>query len=227
MLSDNDPAAAAAQPRPAIAGGAIIVSAALAVAAVAHHPTLTHATSREDVLRQIVRLSGLDEAVHAIVIVAVCGLLYGLIAFAVRRGLRNDAVLAGLVAYALGTVFAIAAALIDGFVIPAIAARYAAAPRPSADLAPQLLALCAIAIQVATKTWLIATSFAVLAWSAGFLRQRGMLRLLGAGGIVVTAAMLVVLAFAGNVNTHSLGAVVLLQTLWYVAVGALMLRGEL
>lgn len=104
MLSDNDPAAAAPRSRPAIAGGAIIVSAVLAVAAVAHHPTVTHAASRADVLRQIVRLSGLDEAVHAVVIVAACGLLFGLTIFAVRRGPRNDAVLAGVVAYALGTV---------------------------------------------------------------------------------------------------------------------------
>ncbi|HEX3462880.1 MAG TPA: hypothetical protein VHS78_02335 [Candidatus Elarobacter sp.] len=188
---------------------------------------MEHATSRADVLARIVSLSGTDEAVHAIVIAAACGLLFGLASFAMRRGLRDAGVLAGLTAYAVGTGPAIAAGLIDGFLIPAIAARYAAAPPQAVDTALQLLAVCAAAIQITTKTWLLATSFAVLIWSFGLMRLGGLPRTAGAAGIVATAVVLAVLAFTTNVNPHSLGIVVLVQTLWYVAIGALMIRGEL
>ncbi len=225
-MSPNDSTPPAA-PRSPVAGAALILSAVIAIAAVAHHPSLHHAASSADVLAQIVRLSAVDEAVHTVVIVAACGLLFGLAAFAARRGLRNGAVLAGLVAYAIGTVFAIGAALVDGFLIPAIAARYATAPPARIDTALQLLTVCAMTIQIATKTWLLATSFAVLTWSAELIRHGRMLRAIGAVGVVATAALLVVLAFTANLSPHSLGLVVVLQTIWYVAVGALMIRGEL
>jgi len=39
--------------------------------------------------------------------------------------------------------------------------------------------------------------------------------------------VLAVLAFTHTLDPHSLGIVVLAQTLWYVAVGALLIRGEL
>jgi hypothetical protein len=205
----------------------LILSALASLIAVAHHPRVSHATSRADVMAQIVRSSVLDEAVHAVVVVAACGLLFGLTAFAARRGLRNDAVPAGLVAYAIGTVFAIGAALIDGFLIPAIAARYATAPPAKIDTALQLLAVCAMTIQIATKTWLLAASFAVVMWSSVLVRHGGLLRAVGVVGVVATAVLLVVLAFTANVNPHSLGFIVVLQTIWYVAIGALMIRGEL
>jgi hypothetical protein len=226
-LSPNDSAAPRAVPSSPVAGATMILSAVVAVAAVAHHPSVGRAASGADVLAQIVRLSALDESVHAVVIVAACGLLFGLTAFAARRGLRNEAVLAGLIAYATGTVFAIAAALIDGFLIPAIAARYATAPPARLDTALQLLTVCAMTIQIATKTWLLATCFAVLMWSSGLIRHGRVLRAIGALGAVATAALLVVLAFTANVNPHSLGLIVVLQTVWYVAIGALMVRGEL
>jgi hypothetical protein len=222
--NDSTPPAAPGSP---LAGAALILSAVVAVAAVAHHPTVSRAASGADVLAQIVRLRAVDEAVHAVVIVAACGLLFGLVGFAARRGLRNAAVLAGLVTYAIGTVFAIGAALIDGFLIPAIAARYATAPPARVDTALQLLTVCATTIQIATKTWLLATSFAVLAWSAELIRHGRMLRAIGAVGVVATAALLVVLAFTANLSPHSLGLIVVLQTIWYVVIGALMIRGEL
>jgi hypothetical protein len=205
----------------------MILSAVVAVAAVAHHPSVHHAASNADLLAQMVRLSAVDEAVHAVVIVAVCGLLFGLTAFADRRGLRDGAVLAGLVAYAIGVVFAIGAALIDGFLIPAIAARYATAPPARIDTALQLVTVSAMTIQIATKTWLLATSFAVVIWSWVLIRHGSLPRAIGALGILATAALLGVLAFTANINAHTLGLVVVLQTIWYVAIGALMIRGEL
>lgn len=214
-------------PHPANAAGIVLVlSSALAVAAIAHHPTVTRATSRSDVLAQVVRFAPLDRAVHAVVIVAACGLLFGVAAFALRRGVR-DGVLAGLIAYAVGTGPAIAAALIDGFLIPAIAARFASADQQTVRTALVLVTACAAAIQIATKTWLLATSAAIALWSVGLLRERGLVRAAGAGGIAATALALGLIAFTGNFDPHSLGVVVLAQTLWYVSIGALMIRGDL
>ncbi|HTD38427.1 MAG TPA: hypothetical protein VK669_13000 [Candidatus Limnocylindrales bacterium] len=226
-MDSNRPTANGAPSRAKAAGIVLVLSSALTVAAIAHHPTITRATSRSDVLAQVVRFAPLDRAVHAAVIVAACGLLFGLVAFALRRGVRDAGVLAGLIAYAVGTGPAIAAALIDGFLIPAIAARFASADPQTVRTALVLLTVCAAAIQIATKTWLLASSTAIALWSFGLVRQRGIVRAAGAGGIAATVLALAVVAFTGNFDPHTLGVVVLAQALWYVAIGALLIRGEL
>ena len=226
-MDSNRPTANGVPSRTKAAGIVLVLSSALTVAAIAHHPTVTRAASPSDVLAQIVRFARLDQAVHAAVIVAACGLLFGLVVFALRRSVRDGGALAGLIAYAVGTGPVMAAALIDGFLIPAIATRFASGDPQTVRTALVLVTACAAAIQIATKTWLLATSAAIVIWSLGLVRERGLVRAAGVGGIAATALALVVIAFTRSLNPHNLGVVALAQTLWYVAIGALLIRGEL
>ncbi len=187
---------------------------------------LHHAHGNADVLAQLLALRTADQTVHGILIAAVIGLVFGFTVFALRRGLGSTAALAGLVAYALGSVPVIGAAMIDGFVVPALAARYANGSESAVTGAMQLITLCAIAIQVCTKVWLVATSAAVVIWSMDLVRAAGVKRAIGILGFVAGVLVVVVTAITGNVSAHTLGIVVLLQTLWNVAIGVLMMRGD-
>ena len=212
-------------PNGTAAGIAIATCAIAVVFAIAHHPTVT-VREPAQAIAQMVRLAAMDRIVHGAVIVLLGALLFGFTVYSLRRGLHRQTVVAALLAYAAGSGAMFGAALIDGFLIPAVAARYAGAAPDAINLAAQLLALCALAIQILAKFGTIALSSAVVLWSADLVRTPGALRVTGIIGIASGVAVVVVLAFAGHLNPHNLGVIVLLQAIWYVAIAALLVRGR-
>jgi hypothetical protein len=225
-MSVSEPASRDAVPSGTVAGGILVLCSLVAIVSVAHHPSVGHARSRADVLAQIIALQGPDHTVHAIVLAAAAGMLFGLVVFAQRLGLQRQTVSAGLVAYALGTATVLFAGLLDGFAIPSVAVAYAGRPDGAAG-ALQLITLCAILIQVCTKFWLFATSAAVGLWSFPLLRAHGMLRAIGVLGIAASVLIIAGTAMSATVNAHTLGALMLLQAIWTIAIGVLMIRGDL
>ena len=89
------------------AGIALIAAAAASMLAMAHHPTS-------------LRAGAMIGIVHGVMILVVGAMLYGFSHFARRRGLGRPAVLAGLIAYGIGAAANIGAAVINGFVAPAL-----------------------------------------------------------------------------------------------------------
>ena len=215
-----------AAPPGRVAGVAIVASAVLALAAVARHPTVSAAHGPADVLAQIVALSVADEVVHGVLIVLVGVLFYGFTVFSLRRGLDHGTVLGGLIAYALASVGMIGAALIDGFVIPALGARYASASPQNAAMAMHLLAAAAATIQVLSKFAIAATAVALALWSVGLVRATGGLRAAGLIGLASAVLPVIVLVMTRQLNPHSLGVILSIQTIWYVAVGVLLIRRD-
>ncbi|HWT05092.1 MAG TPA: hypothetical protein VN224_05000, partial [Xanthomonadales bacterium] len=143
------------------AGILIAACATLTVVAISHHPVVT-AREPSEALAQMVRMGAADRIVHGVVIVFVGVLLFGFSIYSLRRGLHRQTVVAALVAYAAGIAAMVVAALVDGFLIPAIAARYAGAPPDAIRLAGQFLAICAMAIQILAKFGVIALTTAVV-----------------------------------------------------------------
>jgi hypothetical protein len=214
-----------AVPNGTAAGIAIAVSAIATIFAIAHHPTVTTRAPAE-AIAQMVRLATMDRIVHGVVIVLLGALLFGFSVFSLRRGLHRQLVVAALLAYAAGSGVMIGAALIDGFLIPQIAARYAGARPDVITFAAQILSVCAMTIQILAQFGVLALSSAVVLWSADLVQTPGALRVTGIIGVASGAAAVVVLAFAGWLNPHNLIAIVLLQAIWYVAIAVLLIRGR-
>ena len=206
-------------------GVVLAACAVVMIVAISHHPTVGRAP-RGDVLAKIVQLTALDQAVHAVVIAVAGGLLFAMVHYALRRGVRSNLVLGALVAYCIGTLTLIGAALIDGFLVPGLAARAVHAVPGVVDATFVVLGACALAIQVCTKLGLVATSVAVLLWSVDLLSAPPRAPAVAVIG-VVTALVAPAIAFAtAYVNPQILGAIVILQAAWYVSVAALLLRGR-
>ena len=104
-----------------VAGIALIAAAATSMLAMAHHPTS-------------LRAGAMIGIVHGVMILVVGAMLYGFAHFARRRGLERPAVLAGLIAYGIGAAANIGAAVINGFVAPALPAHGAPGARGSVRL---------------------------------------------------------------------------------------------
>jgi len=57
--------------------------------------------------------------------------------------------------------------------------------------------------------------------------SRGVLRVAGLIGLASAVLSVAVTLTAGSLNPHSLGAIVALQSIWYVTIGILLTRGDL
>lgn len=224
-MQQERPASFTGAPSGTAAGFAIAACAVLTVVAIAHHPT-TSAREPAEAITQIVHLATLDRIVHGVLIALMGVLVFAFAVFSLRRGLHRQTVLAALIAYAAGIGAIVGAGLVDGFLVSALAERYAGAGPDAVRLATTFFVFCALVIQILTKFGMIALSTGVVLWSADLVRTPGALRITGIVGIASGAAVVVVLAFAGRLNPHNLVAVVLLQAVWYVAVAVLLVRGR-
>jgi hypothetical protein len=206
------------------AGVTIAACAALMVVAIAHHPTVK-AQRPAEMLAGVAAVATLDRIVHASLIVIIGALVFGFAIFAQRQGLERSTVLVGFLAFASGAGALVGAALIDGFLVPDVALLYVGASAETATVAVQLLSTCALMIQILTKLGFLALSGAIVAWSAGLVRAPGAARIVGIIGFVAgvgPAAFL--LAGRFYLTPHTLGAIVLVEAIWYLAIAASLIR---
>jgi len=187
------------------AGIALIAAAATSMLAMAHHPSSF-------------RAGAVIGIVHGVMILVVGAMLYGFAHFARRRGLGRPAVLAGLVAYGIGAAANIGAAVINGFVAPAL-------PGHGAPGHHDLFAFAWAANQALAGMAVVAMGAAYALWSLDLLRTN---RLLAALGLLAGGVPALLLA-GGWIDMHLQAAIVVYaaQVLWAALVGWLMLRGGL
>ncbi|MGH7982247.1 MAG: hypothetical protein ACREFF_03765 [Candidatus Udaeobacter sp.] len=208
--------------------GLILISAALvSVTAAAHHPVIK-AHGRDELLAQIRESAVADRLVHGVLIVCTIALLFALFRFAQRLGTQRTTVLLGLISYVFGAAAMISAALIDGFLAPEIGSSYLQAASNIPDDGVALLRFCSIAIQVFTKTGVIAVSVAILLWSAALIRAgRGPLLAAIVGVAVVLLQVYVLTHGAPAVTAHTIIPIVASMAVWYFAIGLLLIAGRI
>lgn len=187
------------------AGIVLIAAAATSMLAMAHHPTSLHAGAMIGI-------------VHGVMILVVGAMLYGFACFARRRGLGRPPVLAGLIAYGIGTAANVGAATINGFVAPVLAGEDPA-------VGHDLFAFAWAANQALAGLAVVAIGVAYALWSLDLLRTRRLVAALGLLAGLVPAVLLI----GGWIDMHLHWAIIVYagQALWAALVGWLMLRGGL
>jgi hypothetical protein len=206
--------------------GAIVVVASVAsVLLMAHHPSV-RSHDAAAVVAELAQKARADQVVHGALIALTGALVFGFLELGPALGRRATA-RAALVAYAAGSAGMIGAALVSGFLVPALAARYEAASGPALDVLPHLLGLAALANRTLAGFGVAATSGAILLWSVALLRRpcdfhraTGFLGL-ASGGAPLAALLL----GAQRLDVRGMTLVVVAQAAWSVAVGAQMFRG--
>jgi hypothetical protein len=204
-----------------IAALALALFAVVGVVAIVHHPTLVVREPRE-ALAGIVRLASLDRIVHGSLIGMIAALVFALTIFSIRCGIERASTLAALVSYGLGSVMNTCAALLDGFVLPDIAHRYAEASPPDVSIATAMLFGLFSAIQEFTKVGLVMTSAGIVLWSFGFVRLPRDRPTAILGAVCGVAALLLVVV-GGPLTPRTLLPIVALQAVWYVAIAGWLL----
>lgn len=203
---------------------ALVASTILSVIAVAAHPSVD-AGSASQILADMVKGRAADEHVHAAVIVLMAGYFFGFIGLAARAGLHRASVRLGLIAYGIGALGMIGAAMLDGFITPAFSAEFAGATPEKADLAVAILMFGWTAIQYLTKLGFIGLSLGMLGASLPLLRGHGLARITGLAGLVsgVLPVMFLILAKA-DLDPRLLIAILAVQAIWNLTAAALLIH---
>jgi hypothetical protein len=215
-----DPSSSAAV-KTRFAGFVLAACTILMIVAISHHP-VAPARRGLQALEAITQLGAADRAVHATLIVIIFAMLFSFTVYTLSRSRMQLSVFAW-VAFFAGSMSVIAAALTDGFFVPAFAERYLhTAPF---DAAPGLAILnaAAVVIQVATRFGFLSLTAATLLWSVDQLLDRGRARIIGLLGIIVALAVAALLVFGGTINVHALLLIVGLQAVWYLAISYQMI----
>ncbi len=221
VAEGNEPASNGRPAGIALGLGSIIMLAFMAL-----HPTV-HVHDDGGLASAMSRVAVRNAIVHGTLIANLGLILLGLLGLADRLGLRRMLVRAGIIAAAMGTMTLIGAALLNGFITPALVARYADAGASLEELHPVLLLIHTSSVAL-VYAGIPAMSAAVLAWSIVLLRGGGSGRIIGALG-VVCALVPVVAEASGNlpVDVHGFGLFVLVQSIWYVANAVQLIRNRI
>ncbi|MBN8740899.1 MAG: hypothetical protein BGP24_13800 [Lysobacterales bacterium 69-70] len=206
---------------------AVLICAAtvLAVALMAHHPT-AHAQDAAGLVAELARKAALNRFVHGALIGLLALLLFAFTEFSARPGFSSPLARAARLAFATGAAASIVAALINGFVVTGLAARYAEADAAALDALRHLLRLCWQANQVFAALGEVARGLAVLVWSCALL-QLGRSRLVGLTGLVLGGLPpALVLTGLLRLDLHGAMLALLATALWNLLLAVQLWRGR-
>jgi len=200
----------------------LIVGAVTGLVVMTHHPTARTLLEPGAFAHQA-RLNGL---VHGLALASVPVLFLGLLGLTRRLG-WSDLGVAALVVYGFATVAVTSAAVASGFVATEVIGRMAEAEGSARDLDHALMEYTGMLNQGFAKVDVVASSVALLLWSAAILKSRVMPRVVGHVGVIVGGAVLLAF-FAGHLrlNVHGFGIVVFLQAVWLIWIGVLLCRSR-
>lgn len=209
----------------ALAGAVLIGATVLSIVAMAHHPT-AHGSAPDQMIGALVRIGGPSRIVHAAMIATVLATWLALGEYSAWRG-RDGAVRIAERLYVFGVAAMIGAALVNGFVVDALAGRALQAGPDATREASAVLPLAWAVNQALAGFGVFMLSGGVAAWSLELWRTASPLARVTAGyGLVMTTSLCLAFALgAFRLDVQGMASVVVAQGLWYALVGLLLWRG--
>lgn len=178
-----------------------------------------------EILQSIAQLQSLKALVHGVAIASLCAYAFGYAALARRLSLRRPAVLAGLACYLMGCVALVGATVVDGFVIPHLAADAAAGSPMRLQVGYELVHAAGIALTDAARIGWLLQAAGALAWAGVLLGEAGLARIIGAvGGLANLAVAAAVVGAGSSMTMTSILTVLLAQLVWNLAAAFWLVR---
>jgi len=205
-----------------LGGIALIVGMVANILTMALHPTGHDILSAGSSFQFQVFLA---QGVHGLALSSLPILFLG--ALALSRYLDSPSRLSSvaLVFYAFSLVAGIMAAVVSGFVGPALAKHLVDAADPNKKIWEILFAYNFVINQALARIVATGSSLAIILWSVAICQTRLLSREIGLYGIVA-GTLIVVLAGPGflRLDVHGFGLVVLLQAVWFIIAGVQLRR---
>lgn len=138
-------------------------------------------------------------------------------------GLDRFAALAGLILFCAGSAFLAASLLVDGLLVPQMAARLVAGPPQGIEAARPAFLLAGTAVRVLMPLGLGIQAMGAAALALAALRLK---RVVGAAGLLASLAALVGVATFSQQPIMVMAAIFLIAVVWNVVGGALLLAAR-
>ena len=208
-----------------IYGAALIAGSVGMVVTMMFHPTGHDLLAQPDDIAR--RNEMITVATHSLALVSIPILLLGFQGLSRRLGGDSPLVAAALIAYAFGAVAAMCAAIINGMVAPVLTRQMLTADESARQLLHTILTSNGLLNQAFTKVFVVASSFAMISWSACILKGGRLAKSIGVIGCVVGFAGLVgLLSGHLRLNVHGFGLLIFGQSVWTILVGVLLARSD-
>lgn len=178
-----------------------------------------------EILQSIAQLQLLKAVVHGVAIASLCAYAFGYAALARRLSLQRPAVLAGLACYLIGCVALVGGTVVDGFVIPHLAADAAAGSATRLQVGYELVHAAGIALTDAARIGWVLQAAGALAWAGVLLGEAGLARVVGVvGGLANLGVIAAVVGSGPNMTMASILTVLLAQLIWNLAAAFWLVR---
>jgi hypothetical protein len=191
----------------------------------AFHPTGADLMNKPaDVARQNELIAA---AVHALAIISLPVLFFGLVGFCRKLGRESPIHLLGLITYGLGQVAVMSAAVISGFVGPALTRRIPEADDATKNILYALLMNNHQINQGFSKVYVVAAGTAAVLWSIGLLRHGTLMKAIAVLGFIFGSASILGV-FSGHLklDVHGFGAFILAQAIWLILAAIFTMNTE-
>ena len=151
-------------------GALICIGAVLSVLLMMRHPSIqTHTVA--EAIAQMQAKAALNGFVHGGLLVVLTAIFVGYLGFADLLGWQKLGVRAGAVFYGIGVGCMIGAALINGFIVTALASDYAGQPDAVLETLKPIFVSYHAMNQTLAQAGTIAMSVGILAWSIELLAR--------------------------------------------------------
>lgn len=205
-------------------GGLLLVAGCVAgLITMGLHPGVSHDGSLPSPT-VLVHLAQLDRIVHGLALIGVTMIFLGAMALTRRLTTGNRLAQIALVVYAVAGVAIMVASAMDGFVAADLVNRIAAGDAKLESWRLLLDYNTRIVVAFAS-VYAIGTCAAIFLWSLAAVRTARLATALGWYGLVLTP-VIVLAVFSGHLSMgkHGFGLVTLMQAVWFVAAGCLLMR---
>jgi hypothetical protein len=203
-----------------MSGIALIAGTLGSIITMAFHPTAQDLSTPE----HSASMMQLNVAVHSLALLCIPILFLGALGLTRRLAAPDRLSLSGLVLYVFAEVSVMIAATVSGLVAPGLFHHMAADPG-MADTWRAVLTLNGHLNQAFAQVYVVASSAAIVLWSATILRARTFSRPLGIYGCIL-GPLTVIAVLSGHIrlNVHGFGLVILGQAVWLITAGVLLCR---
>ena len=229
MTTSRDLQPLAAQPAISVAstraaGVGIVLSSILSIVFVALDP-MANGRDPQSILQSMVNNQATHQLIHVVAMLCVLVQLYGYTLLTQRLNPQRPTVRLAYLSFALGSVLMFTATIIDGFVSTDTAAVFLKGSPEAVKFGYWMVQTIegVVLTDIARVAWVL-QSIAAVAWSLALLRQAGVQRVVGSIGLVAGALPAVAVILAGsNMTVTVVVGVLLVQALWNISAGILLL----
>jgi hypothetical protein len=201
-------------------GLALIAGMLGTIITMALHPTGHDLT----VPGQFASMAQLNVAVHSLALVCIPILFLGALGLTRRLDAPNRLALAGMVFFGFAEVAVMIAATASGLIATGLIHHMAAEPG-MADMWRAVLTLNGHLNQAFALIFVVASSAAIVLWSAAMLKGKVFARTVGIYGCILgPIAVLAVVSGHLRLNVHGFGLVILGQAIWFICCGVRLWR---